>query len=445
MERYNATTETARTFTHGPSPLAGIANMVDYTEAGQTHDFHYDHRGTVTSLTDGAGEVAQTYEHDAWGVRLSATGELENPIQYQGCAWLKAADLCSTFISAMRRYEADSGRFAQGEPVSPTGLIRRPLHDGGWYGYVRANPLSFVDPLGAEWKRLPGNRWKYCSVDAKGSNGTDRGGGGTEDAESGSGSLRALAKKITTYEEDWVCIWPDGDRALWTDYPTAADGATADASNLMGDTPLTVGMYAWNDSDSWIKRLSLLFPKQWSWRTGKAAALRLQELSAQGANPIYRLILAGHGAPSLRFIAGTTEVLRDEEGKRVLPHTAFQASDLFVVADEKNNSKNTLSHAFVKIGPPRCWFSRYSTVCGFACFSNWSWAPDWASKVARKSSRVRGLNGQPGELEPFVIEGRMIHAVTIVNSTHLKGWGYATWWSELPLLAGWAQARKGTQ
>jgi len=64
--------------------------MVQYKEGNSIYGFHYNHRGDVSHLTDSDQNIAQHYEHDAWGVRLASESTLENPIQYQACAWLKS-------------------------------------------------------------------------------------------------------------------------------------------------------------------------------------------------------------------------------------------------------------------------------------------------------------------------------------------------------------------
>jgi len=86
LERYNVTTATARTFTHGPTPIPGIANMLQFTEGGATYCFAYDDRGSAHAVSDASQGLPLTYKYDAYGVDLGHTGALENPIQYQGCA-----------------------------------------------------------------------------------------------------------------------------------------------------------------------------------------------------------------------------------------------------------------------------------------------------------------------------------------------------------------------
>ena len=76
LERYNLTTDTQRTFTHGPTPIAGIGDMVQLTESGGSYAFEYDHRGSVFNITDASQDIVQTYEHDAWGVPLASEGDV---------------------------------------------------------------------------------------------------------------------------------------------------------------------------------------------------------------------------------------------------------------------------------------------------------------------------------------------------------------------------------
>jgi len=140
LERYNLTTDTQRTFAHGPAPIAGIGNMVQFTESGGSYAFHYDHRGSVFDVTDASQTVAQHYEHDAWGVRLASEGDLENPLQYQACAWLRSPDLPGVCVPAGRWWckerssvVANRYTFAASSPVlfsDPDGLVKRYFDTG---------------------------------------------------------------------------------------------------------------------------------------------------------------------------------------------------------------------------------------------------------------------------------------------------------------------------
>jgi len=159
LARTNLTTGASRSFVHGQTPIPGIGNMVDYSEDGATHTFHYDHRGTVFGITDGSQDVSQTYEHDAWGVKLSEAGTLENPIQYQGCAWLRSADGRGLSLSGPRTYQPTLGRFFQRDPHSDEYAIPKRSGGGGLTcQYVSNVPTVLVDASGrrAEVATAPG-------------------------------------------------------------------------------------------------------------------------------------------------------------------------------------------------------------------------------------------------------------------------------------------------
>jgi len=92
-------------------------------------------------VTDASQTVAQSYEHDAWGVRLASEGSLENPLQYQACAWLRSADLPHGFHSPGRYELASVGTFVQRDRLTATIV-------GGPYTYARTEPPGWVDGSG---------------------------------------------------------------------------------------------------------------------------------------------------------------------------------------------------------------------------------------------------------------------------------------------------------
>jgi len=141
LERRNATNGTVRSFTQGYTPTPGIGNMIEYAESGQEYSFHFDARGTVFAITDASQAVEQTYEHDAWGVKLSEAGSLENPIQYQGCAWLAQRDFQGSYLSPTREYLAPAAR----------SLRRDAVRHMNRFAYSRDCPTLLADPDGLIW------------------------------------------------------------------------------------------------------------------------------------------------------------------------------------------------------------------------------------------------------------------------------------------------------
>jgi len=50
--------------------------------SGATSFYEADGLGSVTSLSSGAGALAQTYTFDSFGKQTGSTGSLTNPFQY---------------------------------------------------------------------------------------------------------------------------------------------------------------------------------------------------------------------------------------------------------------------------------------------------------------------------------------------------------------------------
>jgi hypothetical protein len=50
--------------------------------SGATSYYHADGLGSVTSLSNSAGALAQTYAYDSFGKQTSSSGSLTNPFQY---------------------------------------------------------------------------------------------------------------------------------------------------------------------------------------------------------------------------------------------------------------------------------------------------------------------------------------------------------------------------
>src|SRR5208282_1137183 len=63
---------------------AGIDEPLATTEAGGTYFYHEDGLGSVTSLTDGTGQVAASYVYDSFGKLTALTGTITNPFLYTG-------------------------------------------------------------------------------------------------------------------------------------------------------------------------------------------------------------------------------------------------------------------------------------------------------------------------------------------------------------------------
>jgi len=100
-----------------------------------TYFYEQDGLGSVTSLTNGTGQLAQTYTYDSFGNTTHSTGSLTNPFQYTGREFDTETGL---YYYRARYYDPSIGRFISEDPVR---LISS-------YAYVRNNPITGIDPLG---------------------------------------------------------------------------------------------------------------------------------------------------------------------------------------------------------------------------------------------------------------------------------------------------------
>ena len=106
----------------------------------------------------------------------------------------------------------------------------------------------------------------------------------------------------------------------------------------------------------------------------------------------------------------------------------YTADDVFLIADEKDNSSNSYVHAVKKIGPPRCWLTRNASVYGIACNTADAWAPEWSDRVARVGVTVAGTptllygvpnqSGQRASIKFFELSEEYFNAKDFLNSPH---------------------------
>jgi len=105
--------------------------------SGTTSYYQADGLGSVTSLSSGAGALAQTYSFDSFG-KTTPTGSLVNPFQYTAREFDVETNLQ---FSRARYYDPSSGRFVSEDP----------LRFGGgknFYSYAGNSPVIFADPSG---------------------------------------------------------------------------------------------------------------------------------------------------------------------------------------------------------------------------------------------------------------------------------------------------------
>lgn len=137
--------------------VSGLSTIGLTTPAGDFY-YHYDNLGSVTELTDAAGNKQWKYVYDPYGgqsanTRVSPTAPA-NPLSFAG-QYLDA-DTGLLYLRA-RQYDTKTGRFTATDPYRvPVG---QPSVSA--YAYVFDRPTIFVDPAG-EWPHPP--RWLSTAV-----------------------------------------------------------------------------------------------------------------------------------------------------------------------------------------------------------------------------------------------------------------------------------------
>jgi RHS repeat-associated protein len=103
-----------------------------------TSYYEADGLGSVSSITNSAGGVIQTYAYDSFGYSVATTGSLTNPFRYTGREFDTETGL---YFYRARYYDPTNGRFLSEDPIG---------FDGGvnLYSYASNSPINWVDPTG---------------------------------------------------------------------------------------------------------------------------------------------------------------------------------------------------------------------------------------------------------------------------------------------------------
>lgn len=112
-------------------PLAMLRNST-------TSFYQVDGLGSVTSLTNAAGALANTYAYGNFGNLTGSTGSVTSPFRFTSREFDTETNLQ---FSRARYYDSSIGRFISEDPIRFRGGIN-------FYRYVGNDPVRFTDPSG---------------------------------------------------------------------------------------------------------------------------------------------------------------------------------------------------------------------------------------------------------------------------------------------------------
>ena len=116
-----------------------------------TSYYEADGLGSVTSLSNAAGALAQTYTFDSFGNQTASGGSLTNPFRYTAREFDTETNLQ---FSRARYYDPSTGRFLSEDPIRFGGGI-------SFYPYVGNQPANFSDPSGLNRQQIGPPTKKY--------------------------------------------------------------------------------------------------------------------------------------------------------------------------------------------------------------------------------------------------------------------------------------------
>ena len=134
------------------------AGMEAFRRGQELSYYHRDEQLSTVFVTDGQGEIRNSYQYDAFGIPLETTEQLNNRIRYTGQQY---DDVTGQYYLRARYYNPVAGRFMQEDVYQGDGL--------NLYAYCGNNPVVYDDPSGYERKACPPQGKISESIDESGS------------------------------------------------------------------------------------------------------------------------------------------------------------------------------------------------------------------------------------------------------------------------------------
>ncbi len=123
----------------------GVDEPLTQLRSSTVSYYQQDGLGSVTSLTDSNGGVANTYTYDDYGKLVTSTGMIVNTIRYSGREFDTET---GTYYNRARYFDPQVGRFVSEDPIGFLGGINK-------YAYVLNRPVNYSDPLGLDCPEFP--------------------------------------------------------------------------------------------------------------------------------------------------------------------------------------------------------------------------------------------------------------------------------------------------
>ena len=122
------------------TPSGAIDEPLAMLRSGSTSYYEQDGLDSVTSLSNPAGTLANTYIYDSFGKLTASAGTITNPFRYTGREFDQETGL---LFNRARYFDPSAGRFLSEDPSD---------FDGGmnFYAYVGNDPVNWTDPFGLE-------------------------------------------------------------------------------------------------------------------------------------------------------------------------------------------------------------------------------------------------------------------------------------------------------
>ena len=120
------------------------AGMEAFRRGQELSYYHRDEQLSTVFVTDGQGEIRNSYQYDAFGMSLGTTEKLNNRIRYTGQQY---DDVTGQYYLRARYYNPVAGRFMQEDVYQGDGL--------NLYAYCGNNPVVYDDPSGYARKACP--------------------------------------------------------------------------------------------------------------------------------------------------------------------------------------------------------------------------------------------------------------------------------------------------